>query len=574
MATLQAALVAFSLLGASDTVLVDFSADWCGPCRQMEPTVNQLMAAGYPIRKVNIDRERELAALYHVQSIPCFVLLVDGREVDRTVGSTSLDQLQAMMHKAGVYPSSGGGNLARGQSPDFAPPAAVTAPVAPLVPVAMPSTPSESPLAAAVAAPPATVPAAPPQVRATPPSNNHMSERATTPDGIMAASVRIKVQDPDGQSGGSGTIVDAREGEALVLTCGHIFRDSRGQGKITVDLFGPGAPRGVPGELIYYDEKSDLGILAIRPGVPVVPARIAPASYALQPGQAVTSIGCNGGADPTAQQSKIASLNKFLGPQNIQVEGQPVEGRSGGGLFSAEGFTIGVCNAADPTDNQGLFAGLESIQKFLDSQQLGYVYQATPASNVADAATLASHGATAPAAPPSVEGWTPVNPPEMPGRMPSPETPAVAAAATTAPSAATVPAAQYVPASMVPAGNRPGPTAGVAVLRDVAGVQPDAATLAKLSPQERAALEAINKHAGGAEVICVVRPLADPRAKSEIIVLDHASPAFLQQLAAEQNVQDSRHVTSTSTVRGGYRPLRPSAFVPTQAKLPAAVGQR
>ena len=79
MATLQAALVAFSLLGASDTVLVDFSADWCGPCRQMEPTVNQLMAAGYPIRKVNIDRERELAALYHVQSIPCFVLLVDGQ---------------------------------------------------------------------------------------------------------------------------------------------------------------------------------------------------------------------------------------------------------------------------------------------------------------------------------------------------------------------------------------------------------------------------------------------------------------------------------------------------------------
>lgn len=575
MATLQAAFVAFSLLGASDTVLVDFSADWCGPCRQMEPTVNQLQAAGYPIRKVNIDQERELAALYHVQSIPCFVLLVDGREVDRTVGSTSLDQLQGMLHKAGVYPSSGSGvNPARGQSPDFTPPAAVTAPVAPLVPVAMPATMSEAPLAAAVSAPAASMPNVSSQGGALPPANQVATDRATTPDGIMLASVRIKVQDPDGQSGGSGTIVDAREGEALVLTCGHIFRDSHGKGKITVDLFGPGAPQGVPGELIYYEEKSDLGIVAFRPGVPVVPARIAPTDYVLQPGQAVTSIGCNGGADPTAQLSKIASLNKFLGPQNIQVEGQPVEGRSGGGLFSADGYTIGVCNAADPTDNQGLFAGLESIQKFLDGQQLGYVYQAAPGGEVAAASALAVNGPTAPAEPPSAEGWAPVHPPSMPGRMPAPEASAVASAATTAPSVSAGPAAQYLPASMMPAGNRPGPTTGVAVLRDVAGVQPDAATLAKLSPQERAALEAINKHAGGAEVICVVRPLADPRAKSEIIVLDHASPAFLQQLAAERNVQDSRHVTSTSSAGGGYRPLRPSAVVSTQAKLPSAVGQR
>ncbi|MBX3414304.1 MAG: trypsin-like peptidase domain-containing protein [Pirellulales bacterium] len=554
MATLQAAFVAFSLLGASDTVLVDFSADWCGPCRQMEPAVNQLAAAGYPVRKVNIDRERELAALYHVQSIPCFVLLVDGREVDRTVGSTSLEHLQSMMHKAGVYPSNSAGGHARGQSPDYAPPAVVTAPVAPLVPVTMPATTSNAPLAAAVSAP---APAAPQMLPSTPamPSNNHRAaDRATTPEAIMAASVRIKVQDPDGQSGGSGTIIDAREGEALVLTCGHIFRDSKGQGKITVDLFGPGAPQGVPGELIYFDDKTDLGILAIRPGVPVVPARIAPAHYALQPGQPVTSIGCNGGADPTVQQSKIDSLNKFLGPQNIQVAGQPVEGRSGGGLFSAEGYTIGVCNAADPTDNQGLFRGLEAIQKLLDEQQLGYVYQAAPG---ASAAGLVANAAPATIEPPSAEGWMPVTPPAMPGHMPAPEPTAIAAT----PPDASAPSGQYVPAAMLPASHHPGPAAGVAVLRDVAGTQPDAATLARLSPQERAALEAINKHSGGAEVICVVRPLADPRAKSEIIVLDHASPAFLQQLAAERQVQDARHLTSTSSQNGGFRPLRPSGVV-------------
>lgn len=560
MATLQAAFVALSLMSATDTVLVDFSADWCGPCRQMEPAVNQLAAAGYPIRKVNIDRERELAALYHVQSIPCFVLLVDGREVDRLVGGTSLEHLQAMMHKAGVYPSSGSGNAARGQSPDFAPPAVVTAPAAPLVPVTLPATASEAPLAAAISAPAPLAPQmAAPSASAAPYSGGIVNARATSAEQLMAASVRLKVQDPDGNSGGSGTIVDAREGEALVLTCGHIFRDSAGKGKILVDLFGPGAPRGIPGELIYFDDKTDLGLVSIRPGVPVTPARIAPAGYALAPGQPVTTIGCDGGADPTAVPSKIASLNKFLGPHNIQVMGQPVEGRSGGGLFSADGYTIGVCNAADPTDNQGLFAGLESIQKFLDNQQLGYVYQAAPGGETVLAANTSP---AASEAPPSAAGWAPVVPPAMPNQMPAPQPPATVVATNASTGAASD--AQFLPASMMPASHRPGPAAGVAVLRDVAATPPDEATLAQLSPRERAALDAIHKHAEGAEVICVIRPLADPRAKSEIIVLDHASPAFLEQLAAERQVQDSRHLTSHSSTGRAPTPVRTSDFTPVR----------
>ena len=54
---------------------------------------------------------------------------------------------------------------------------------------------------------------------------------------LIAASVRLRVEDPDGRSCGSGTIIDSRGGEALVLTCGHIFRDSHGKGRIEVDLF-------------------------------------------------------------------------------------------------------------------------------------------------------------------------------------------------------------------------------------------------------------------------------------------------------------------------------------------------
>ena len=75
--------------GVGETVLIDFTADWCGPCQEMKPIVRQLQAAGYPVREVNVDRDRALAAKYRVTSIPCFVMVVDGQEVERQVGATS-----------------------------------------------------------------------------------------------------------------------------------------------------------------------------------------------------------------------------------------------------------------------------------------------------------------------------------------------------------------------------------------------------------------------------------------------------------------------------------------------------
>ena len=86
-------------------------------------------------------------------------------------------------------------------------------------------------------------------------------------------------------------------------------------------------------------------------------------------------MGCNNGAAPTVRESKVTSLNKFLGPANVQVAGQPVQGRSGGGLFDAEGYVVGVCNAADPTDNEGLFAAASAVQEELDAAGLTYLYQ-------------------------------------------------------------------------------------------------------------------------------------------------------------------------------------------------------
>jgi thioredoxin-like negative regulator of GroEL len=83
-------------------VLLDFDADWCGPCRQMHPTIDRLAENGYPVRRVNVDNDPVLAEKFDVQGIPCFVMLVEGREVDRVVGRTNYNRLKQMFTDNGV----------------------------------------------------------------------------------------------------------------------------------------------------------------------------------------------------------------------------------------------------------------------------------------------------------------------------------------------------------------------------------------------------------------------------------------------------------------------------------------
>ena len=59
-----------------------------------------------------------------------------------------------------------------------------------------------------------------------------------------------------------------------MLTCGHVFRESKGQGRVTVDMFGPGSPKNVVGQVIGYDLNRDVGLVSFRPGVPVTVARL------------------------------------------------------------------------------------------------------------------------------------------------------------------------------------------------------------------------------------------------------------------------------------------------------------
>ena len=72
-----------------EVVLLDFSASWCGPCRQMAPLIDQVAAAGWLVRHVDVDRETDLVRRFAVTGVPCYVLLVKGHEVGRINGATT-----------------------------------------------------------------------------------------------------------------------------------------------------------------------------------------------------------------------------------------------------------------------------------------------------------------------------------------------------------------------------------------------------------------------------------------------------------------------------------------------------
>jgi hypothetical protein len=172
--------------------------------------------------------------------------------------------------------------------------------------------------------------------------------------------VRLKVEEPQGHAIGTGTIIDTHGDEAVLITCGHIFRASQGKGRIQVELFHP-QPRMVEGKLLDYDLERDIAIVSINSGSGTVCAPVSPTGLAVNKNDAAFSVGCDKGADPTIRQSKIKSLNRYVGPPNIEAAGEPTIGRSGGGLFSRDGYLIGVCNCADAQDDEGIYAATATI---------------------------------------------------------------------------------------------------------------------------------------------------------------------------------------------------------------------
>ena len=85
----------FNEVVQNKTILLDFWAAWCGPCRMLSPVLEQrAKEENLAVGKVNVDEQEELSAAFNISSIPALFLVKDGKVVNKTVGYQSLEQLK------------------------------------------------------------------------------------------------------------------------------------------------------------------------------------------------------------------------------------------------------------------------------------------------------------------------------------------------------------------------------------------------------------------------------------------------------------------------------------------------
>ncbi len=387
-------LLTLTAIGAGPRgYVLEFSSQTCGPCQQMAPVVSKLEREGLPIRSVDVNDERALAEQYQVSSIPTFILVVDGLEVERLKSVQPEGRIRQMLAKIpGQNRGSSSDRLAV-QLGDAAP---LPRPV-----VTVPTEPRQSSHTDAGSAvareggrslswpfSKKNKPQDPPIIRGNSPGpmpgSDLVSTSAPTP---MDASVRLRVLTGNKLVRGSGTIIESLAGRTTILTCSHISRNATDETKVEVDLFRAGQPVTYVGTIVASDPIADIGLISIRTDEVFPASPIAAVSTTPPAGEKVVSIGCGGGELPSREQLRVVEVNRYKGPDTLVCTGIPVQGRSGGGLFNESGTLVGVCFAADETGKSGVYCGLKPIHKLLTQHTLAHLLPASDSANESLVAT-------------------------------------------------------------------------------------------------------------------------------------------------------------------------------------------
>ncbi|MCB9953427.1 MAG: trypsin-like peptidase domain-containing protein [Planctomycetaceae bacterium] len=525
-----AALTSMSQASEPRGGVYKFGATWCGPCQQVAPVVDRLKREGLPIHSVDIDEQKDLANRFRIQRVPTFVLVVDGKEVDRVTGLMTEGEIRAMAARVPATPvdpapivttaPSAGGNSETSLGPAAPLPRPNDLPVQEET-VAPPAAPERGGLADFFRRGNNSTPPTP-EVRGT---DSQLGPPTPLPGGpfaptvgnntAMDASIRIRVKNGDNMNLGSGTVISSRPGYTIIATCAHIFRNYTATGKIEVDVFQNGQTTLYLATLEKFDEKADVGLISIPTDTPIPAVKVGSPNAAPEEGEAVACVGCSGGETPTREQLRVTNINRYEGPHNIECTGVPVQGRSGGGLFNQDGELVGICIAADKDGQRGLYSGLFAVHALLDECNLTALYQPPT-----------------PAAPPAAAPAFPTDNQVTPGML----------------------------------------------------VNHDSNPFANSATQPATSAQPVDVAANGAEVVVIIRDKNQPGGQDRIVIIHEATPTFMKYLNGElgsappgptsfgmsmtQPHTTNRHVApatqpSVETVPGIQRPRRTTQETPT-----------
>lgn len=585
--TLLSVLLLAAVPSAQDATLIFVTTPGCGPCQQIAPLIQELAKEGYSVETVNAAEHPDIVQRLQVDRFPTLLMLSGDRIVDKVIGGGDpvvvrpriikmFDRAVELKQKQDRAES--GSHTFESHLSQSQPLPATQSSFPAIQPAQSRSIPTlqRNPTAATPDAKVASaaLPGTAPNTFGVPPTSNQatsLSSSGTFPgyseqnfargestraysaqqtstqpisggatvSPWITSSVKLRVDAENAHSWGTGTIVDTRDGEALILTCGHIFRDSKGESLVEVHFFGQNSTAKAYGHCIFHDLEADLALVAISPPFPVRAIPIAPVRYQLQGDQPVWSVGCDGGANPTLKKHQILSQDRIrTGPQiarpfhYIQVSEAPVSGRSGGGLFTQDGYLVGVCNTGDKENNDGHFVPPHIIRQILDYQQLSVVYENPSLIDDRQGTKAAS------------EQFTSTSP------IPTNVIPTSSAQANLIPTSfpASIPTVkdasandwtptEYQPFAQLPASHEglPLPTSPLTT-----GAPNRISSFPTgLSNAEKATQDEIKRRIqDGDEVILIVRSRRNPEIPSDIIILNGTSDQFLESLARNTHNSD------------------------------------